>query len=66
MKYTIAMMGYAPEEETTVLELTYNYGVTENTKGTAYAQVQKMKLLFYFYTYLFGCWYQMLIMLMKI
>ncbi|KAL2925483.1 Lactoylglutathione lyase GLX1 [Bienertia sinuspersici] len=38
-KYTIAMMGYAPEEETIVLELTYNYGVTEYTKGNAYAQV---------------------------
>lgn len=31
-KYTIAMMGYAPEKETTVIELTYNYGVTEYTK----------------------------------
>jgi len=39
MQYTIAMMGYAPEEETTVLELTYNYGVAEYTKGNAYAQV---------------------------
>lgn len=38
-KYTIAMMGYADEYETTVLELTYNYGVTEYTKGTAYAQI---------------------------
>ncbi|KAM3362638.1 lactoylglutathione lyase GLX1 [Capsicum galapagoense] len=38
-KYTIAMMGYAPEKETIVLELTYNYGVTEYTKGNAYAQV---------------------------
>ncbi|XP_078176014.1 glyoxalase/bleomycin resistance protein/dioxygenase superfamily protein [Carex rostrata] len=38
-KYTIAMMGYADEQETTVLELTYNYGVTEYTKGNAYAQV---------------------------
>ncbi|KAJ1698145.1 Lactoylglutathione lyase [Rhynchospora pubera] len=38
-KYTIAMMGYADEHETTVLELTYNYGVTEYTKGNAYAQV---------------------------
>ncbi|RWW07864.1 hypothetical protein GW17_00028731, partial [Ensete ventricosum] len=37
-KYTIAMMGYAEEYETTVLELTYNYGVTEYTKGNAYAQ----------------------------
>lgn len=33
------MMGYADEHETTVLELTYNYGVTEYTKGNAYAQV---------------------------
>lgn len=38
-KYTVVMMGYADELETTVLELTYNYGVTEYTKGNAYAQV---------------------------
>uniref|UniRef100_A0A2N9GXJ7 VOC domain-containing protein n=1 Tax=Fagus sylvatica TaxID=28930 RepID=A0A2N9GXJ7_FAGSY len=38
-KYTIAMLGHAEEQETTVLELTYNYGVTEYTKGNAYAQV---------------------------
>lgn len=38
-KYTIAMLGYANEEETTVLELTYNYGVSEYTRGNAYAQV---------------------------
>lgn len=38
-KYSIAMMGYADEHETTVLELTYNYDVTEYTKGNAYAQV---------------------------
>ncbi|XP_039131551.1 lactoylglutathione lyase-like [Dioscorea cayenensis subsp. rotundata] len=38
-KYTLAMMGYADEYETTVLELTYNYGVTEYTKGNAYAQL---------------------------
>ncbi|XP_077243675.1 glyoxalase/bleomycin resistance protein/dioxygenase superfamily protein [Tasmannia lanceolata] len=38
-KYTIAMMGYADEYETTVVELTYNYGVTEYTKGNAYAQI---------------------------
>ncbi|XP_068656613.1 lactoylglutathione lyase [Aristolochia californica] len=38
-KYTIAMLGYAPEQETTVVELTYNYGVTEYTKGNAYAQI---------------------------
>lgn len=36
------MMGYADEYETTVLELTYNYGVTEYTKGNAYAQVSFM------------------------
>ncbi|KAL6567504.1 Lactoylglutathione lyase [Orobanche gracilis] len=38
-KYTLAMMGYAEECETAVLELTYNYGVTEYTKGNAYAQI---------------------------
>ncbi|GKV15996.1 hypothetical protein SLEP1_g26711 [Rubroshorea leprosula] len=38
-KYSIAMLGYAEEEKTIVLELTYNYGVTEYTKGNAYAQV---------------------------
>ena len=39
LQYTIAMLGYDEEEKTTVLELTYNYGVTEYTKGNAYAQV---------------------------
>ncbi|CAA3004723.1 probable lactoylglutathione lyase, chloroplastic isoform X1 [Olea europaea subsp. europaea] len=38
-KYTIAMMGYGPEDTNTVLELTYNYGVTEYDKGNAYAQI---------------------------
>lgn len=38
-KYTIAMMGYDDEYKTTVVELTYNYGVTEYTKGNAYAQI---------------------------
>lgn len=33
------MMGYGPEDKNTVLELTYNYGVTEYDKGNAYAQV---------------------------
>ncbi|KAJ4869800.1 glyoxalase I-like protein [Raphanus sativus] len=32
-------MGYAEEHESIVLELTYNYGVTEYTKGNAYAQI---------------------------
>ncbi|KAL9269840.1 Lactoylglutathione lyase GLX1-like protein [Drosera capensis] len=38
-KYTLAMLGFGPELESTVLELTYNYGVTEYSKGNAYAQV---------------------------
>lgn len=38
-KYTIAMMGYGPEDQSAVLELTYNYGVTEYDKGNAYAQI---------------------------
>lgn len=38
-KYTIAILGYAEENQTTILELTYNYGVTEYTKGNAYAQI---------------------------
>ncbi|AEE28796.1 glyoxalase/bleomycin resistance protein/dioxygenase superfamily protein [Arabidopsis thaliana] len=41
-KYTIGMMGYAEEYESIVLELTYNYDVTEYTKGNAYAQAQMM------------------------
>lgn len=39
MQYTIAMMGYGPEDKSSVMELTYNYGVTEYDKGNAYAQV---------------------------
>ncbi|KAK8450471.1 hypothetical protein SEVIR_6G034100v4 [Setaria viridis] len=39
-KYTIAKLGYADEDKTTVLELIYNYGVTEYSKGNAYAQVR--------------------------
>ncbi|XVF88591.1 hypothetical protein PTKIN_Ptkin19aG0063100 [Pterospermum kingtungense] len=38
-KYTIAMMGYGPEDKNAVLELTYNYGVTDYDKGNAYAQI---------------------------
>jgi len=38
-QYTIGMMGYGEEYESIVLELTYNYDVTEYTKGNAYAQV---------------------------
>ncbi|KAB2077442.1 hypothetical protein ES319_A06G101100v1 [Gossypium barbadense] len=38
-KYTTAMMGYGPEDKNAVLELTYNYGVTEYDKGNGYAQI---------------------------
>lgn len=38
-KYTLAFMGYGPEDSNTVLELTYNYDKTEYAKGNAYAQV---------------------------
>ncbi|KAJ0964946.1 hypothetical protein J5N97_026084 [Dioscorea zingiberensis] len=38
-KYTVAVMGYGPEDKSTVLELTYNYGVKEYDKGNGYAQV---------------------------
>ncbi|XP_071908802.1 probable lactoylglutathione lyase, chloroplastic isoform X2 [Coffea arabica] len=38
-KYTIAMMGYGPEDKSAVIELTYNYGVSEYDKGNAYAQI---------------------------
>eukprot|EP00250_Pteridium_aquilinum_P024438 c29078_g1_i1 orf=267-1430(-) len=38
-KYSIAMLGYGPEDKSIVMELTYNYGVTEYEKGNAYAQI---------------------------
>lgn len=38
-KYTVAFMGYGPEDKNTVLELTYNYGVTNYDKGNGYAQI---------------------------
>ncbi|KAK9697640.1 hypothetical protein RND81_08G050400 [Saponaria officinalis] len=38
-KYTVAMLGYGPEDKSAVMELTYNYGVTEYEKGNAYAQI---------------------------
>ncbi|KAH7569470.1 hypothetical protein JRO89_XS06G0167500 [Xanthoceras sorbifolium] len=37
-KHSLAMIGYGDEFETNVLELTYNYGVTEYSKGNGYAQ----------------------------
>ena len=44
-KYTLAFLGYGPEEDNCVLELTYNYGKTEYTKGNGYAQVSSQLLL---------------------
>ncbi|KAH7425418.1 hypothetical protein KP509_11G053000 [Ceratopteris richardii] len=33
------MLSYGPEEKSTVIELTHNYGVTKYEKGNGYAQV---------------------------
>lgn len=41
-------MGYGPEDKNAVLELTYNYGVTEYDKGNAYAQVELVIFNFFF------------------
>lgn len=38
-KYTLAFLGYGPEDQNTVMELTYNWGQDTYTKGNAYAQV---------------------------
>jgi len=38
-KYTLAFVGYDDEENTAVLELTYNYGVDRYEMGTAYGHV---------------------------
>ena len=38
-KYTLAFLGYGPEEDSCVFELTYNWGTTEYDLGKAYAQV---------------------------
>lgn len=46
-QYTIAMMGYGPEEKNAVLELTYNYGVKEYDKGNGYAQVNEFNCFFF-------------------
>lgn len=40
LQYTLAFLGYDDEDKGTVLELTYNYGVTEYDRGNAYAQVK--------------------------
>ncbi|KAK3188395.1 hypothetical protein Dsin_027956 [Dipteronia sinensis] len=33
------MLGFADESQNTILESTYNYGVTEYSKGNGYAQI---------------------------
>ena len=38
-KYSLAFVGYDDEERTSVLELTYNYGVDKYELGTAYGHV---------------------------
>lgn len=45
-QYTVAFMGYGPEYMNSVLELTYNYGVTNYDKGNGYAQVDSILLYF--------------------
>ena len=38
-KYRLAFVGYGPESETAVLELTYNYGVDKYDLGSAYGHI---------------------------
>lgn len=38
-KYTLAFLGYDDEDKAAVLELTYNWGVTEYELGTAYGHI---------------------------
>ncbi|MBE9163406.1 lactoylglutathione lyase [Tychonema sp. LEGE 06208] len=38
-KFTLAFVGYGDESDTTVLELTYNWGVTEYNLGDAYGHI---------------------------
>ena len=38
-KYSLAFVGYGPESEHAVLELTYNYGVDQYDLGSAYGHV---------------------------
>ncbi len=38
-KYTLAFVGYGPEETHSVLELTYNYGVEKYDLGSAYGHI---------------------------
>lgn len=38
-QFTLAFLGYGPEAEQTVLELTYNWGVDHYEPGTAYGHI---------------------------
>ncbi len=38
-KYRLAFVGYGPETETAVIELTYNYGVDKYDLGSAFGHV---------------------------
>ncbi|WP_293330878.1 lactoylglutathione lyase [Microcoleus sp. CAWBG58] len=38
-KFTLAFVGYGDESDTTVLELTYNWGVAEYNLGDAYGHI---------------------------
>lgn len=39
------MLGYGTEDNSPVLELTYNYGITDYDKGNGYAQVYAIHFL---------------------
>lgn len=38
-KYTLAFLGYGAETDTTVIELTYNWGTTEYDMGNSYGHI---------------------------
>lgn len=38
-EFTLAFVGYGPEEENTVIELTYNYGQSDYDLGNAYGHI---------------------------
>lgn len=38
-KFTLAFMGYGDEADNTVIELTYNWGVSQYEAGTAYGHI---------------------------
>ncbi|KAL2929079.1 putative lactoylglutathione lyase chloroplastic [Bienertia sinuspersici] len=45
-KYTIAMLGYGPEDKNAVMELTYNYGVTEYDRGNLMVRLLLAQTMF--------------------